>query len=133
MVREPEVLKVMLDSERVPASKVRLPFVEPLSSATNALASEVFKTTLLLAAVTRFQYASTALTTTALANTLPALCASGTPAFPDRVPGAAVSPGKRIWSFTAAPRLTVRAGLMPGSLVLSVTSAAVRVVVLLAA
>ena len=46
--------------------------------------------------LTRFQFASTALTVTL--NAPPAVCAVGVPVLPVAVPGAAVSPGRRIWS-----------------------------------
>ena len=60
--------------------------------------------------LTRFQLASTALTVTL--NEPPAVCAVGVPVLPVAVPGAAVSPGSRIWSFANAPGLTVVAGLV---------------------
>src|ERR1700704_3707301 len=60
--------------------------------------------------VTGFQLASTALTVTVKAP--PAVCALGAPVLPDAVPGAAVSPGIRSWSFANAPALMVVAGLV---------------------
>src|SRR4029077_4894927 len=47
--------------------------------------------------LTGFQLASTALTVTL--KLLPAVWAEGAPVLPEAVPGAAVSPGIRIWSF----------------------------------
>src|SRR6185437_3378796 len=60
--------------------------------------------------LTTFQFASTALTTTLKAP--PAVCADGLPVLPEAVPGAAVSPGSRIWSFVNAPALIVVVGLV---------------------
>ena len=57
-----------------------------------------------------FQLASTALTVTL--NEPPAVCAVGVPVLPVAVPGAAVSPGSRIWSFANAPALIVVDGLV---------------------
>ena len=54
--------------------------------------------------------ASTALTVTL--KLLPAVWAEGAPVLPDAVPGAAVSPGSRIWSLAKAPVLIVVAGLV---------------------
>src|SRR6058998_12335 len=62
MVRVPAVLKVKVDNERVPETKVMLPAVAPLSSATVALLSELVIVTLGVALVTTFQLASTART-----------------------------------------------------------------------
>src|SRR6185312_7477508 len=61
-------------------------------------------------AVTGFQLASTALTVTLKAP--PAVWADGVPVLPEAVPGAAVSPGSRIWSFANVPALIVVAGLV---------------------
>ena len=60
--------------------------------------------------VTTFQFASTALTVTL--NESRRSSADGVPVLPDAVPGAAVSPGSRIWSFANVPPLTVIAGLV---------------------
>ena len=60
--------------------------------------------------LTRFQFASTALTVTL--NEVPAVCADGVPVLPVAVPGAAVSPGSRICSFANAPALIVVDGLV---------------------
>jgi hypothetical protein len=57
-----------------------------------------------------FQFASTALTVTE--NGTPAVWEVGVPVFPVGVPGAAVSPGRSIWSFVNAPALTVIGGLV---------------------
>ena len=77
--------------------------------------------------VTRFQLASTALTVTLKA--VPAVRALGVPVLPVAVPGAAVSPGSRIWSFANAPALIVVAGLVLAVIAPFVTSVAVTVAV----
>src|SRR3989304_9516173 len=74
---------------------------------------------------TTFQFASTAFTVTL--KEVPAVCAVGDPVFPLGVPGAAVSPGKRIWSFVNAPGVTMIEGLVFGLLPPSVASVAVTV------
>ena len=76
-------------------------------------------------ALTRFQLASTALTVTL--KPVPAVCADGEPVLPVPVPGAAVSPGIRNWSFAKAPALIVVAGLVFGLLAPLVMSVAVKV------
>src|SRR5205823_6124756 len=107
-VRVPTVLKVKLESARVPATNVRFPAVAPLSSAIVALASELVTVTLVVAVLTTFQLASTALTTIPLAIAVPAVCAVGAAAvLPVAVPGAATSPGTKICSFVTAPAFTV--------------------------
>src|SRR5439155_52914 len=112
-VRVPTVLKVKLESARVPATNVKFPAVAPLSSAIVALASELLIVTLVVAVLTTFQFASTALTRTPLAIAAPAVCAVGVAAvLPVAVPGAATSPGKRICSFVAAPAFTVTLALV---------------------
>ena len=58
---------------------------------------------------------------------LPAVCALGVPVLPVAVPGAAVSPGIRIWSFANAPALMVVAGLVFAVIEPLVTSVAVNV------
>ena len=60
--------------------------------------------------VTGFQFASTALTVTLKRCRRSARC--GAPVLPEAVPGAAVSPGSRIWSFAKAPPVIVVAGLV---------------------
>src|SRR5712691_4474049 len=74
---------------------------------------------------TGFQPASTALTVTV--NALPEVRALGVPVLPEALPGAAVSPGSRIWSFVNAPALIVVAGLVSGLLEPSVWSVALTV------
>src|SRR5206468_5105202 len=74
---------------------------------------------------TTFQLTSTALTVTSKA--VPAVWASGVPALPLGVPGAAVSPGASSCSFAKAPELTGIAELVLAVLVLSVTLLAVTV------
>src|SRR5439155_18163552 len=126
MVRVPAVLKVKLERVRVPATKVMLPAVAPLSSAMAAFVSVLLMVTLGVALLTRFQLASTALTTIPLAIAVPAVCAVGVAAvLPVAVPGAATSPGKRICSLVTAPALTVIGGLVLAVLRPSVMSVAV--------
>src|SRR6185312_640765 len=74
---------------------------------------------------TGFQFASTALTVTL--NDDPAVCAFGAPVLPLAVPGAAVSPGIRIWSLAKAPALIVVAGLVLAVIAPFVMSVAVKV------
>ncbi len=75
--------------------------------------------------VTGFQLASTALTVTV--NEEPAVCAVGVPVLPVAVPGAAVSPGIRIWSFEKAAALIVVDGLVLAVFAPSLMSEAVNV------
>ena len=75
--------------------------------------------------VTGFQFASTALTVAL--KLPPAVCADGLPVLPVAVPGAAVSPGRRIWSFANAPALIVVAGLVLAVMPPLVMSVAVNV------
>src|SRR5439155_14432070 len=91
-VRVPLVLKVKLDKVRVPATNVMFPAVPPLSSAMVALESELVIVTFVVAVLTTFQLASTALTTIPLAIAVPAVCAVGVPVLLVAVAGAAVSP-----------------------------------------
>ena len=72
-MRVPEVLKVKLDKVRVPETRVMFPAVPPLSSAMVAFESELVIVTLVVAVLTRFQFASTALTTIPLAIAVPAV------------------------------------------------------------
>src|SRR5436190_18117497 len=74
---------------------------------------------------TKFQLASTALTIRLKAA--PAVSVLGVPTFPLVVPGAAVSPGAKIWSLAKAPGLTVIAGLVLPVIPVCVESDAVRV------
>ncbi len=76
---------------------------------------------------TGFQFASTEFTVTL--NGVPEVCAVGEPVLPLAVPGAAVSPGRRICSFEAAAALTVRFELVFGLLAPLVASLAVIVAV----
>jgi len=108
----PAVLKVRLDSVRVPETRVKLPAVAPLSSAMLALGSEVVSVTFGVAPGTTFQLASTALTTLPFRIALPAVSAVGVPVLPVVVPGAAVSPGNRSCNFVTAPALTTIEGLV---------------------
>src|SRR5438477_527839 len=123
----PAVLKVKLDKVRVPATSDRLPGVAPLSSAMAALLSVLVIVTLVVALLTTFQFASTALITIPLAIAVPAVCAVGAAAvLPVAVPGAATSPGSRICSFVTAPALTVTLALV---LAVNVPPASVAVTV----
>src|SRR3954469_24827845 len=75
--------------------------------------------------VTGFQLASTALTVTVKLE--PAVWVEGLPVLPVPVPGAAVSPGIKSWSFANAPALIVVDGLVLAVLEPSVESVAVTV------
>src|SRR5439155_361378 len=123
----PAVLKVKLDKVRVPATSVRFPVVAPLSSAITALPSELVMVTLVVAVLTTFQLASTALITMPLGIGVPEYWSDGVPILPVAVPGAVVYPGTKIWNFTKAPVLTEMAGLVLAVLVPSVMSEAVTV------
>ena len=61
-------------------------------------------------AVTEFQFASTEFTVTV--NGVPAIWEAGLPVFPLEVPGAALSPGAKIWSLAKLPAETVMPGLV---------------------
>src|SRR6266516_4660545 len=79
-------------------------FVPPTSAALAgrvALLSDEVIPSVLLTLLTRFQLSSTALTVTL--KGAPADWAAGVPVLPVAVPGAAVCPGARIWSFVNAP------------------------------
>lgn len=125
IVLVPAVLKVRLDKVRVPATRVTLPAVAPLSSAIVALGSVLVMVTLGVDVGTTFQFASTALIMTPLVRTVPAIWSDGLPVFPVVVPGTADSPGSRTCSLVAAPALTVIGGLLLAVFVGSVTSVAV--------
>ena len=75
--------------------------------------------------LTGFQFASTALTVTV--NAAPEVRALGVPVLPEALPGAAVSPGRRSWSFVKAPASTVVDGLVSALFEPSVWSVAVTV------
>jgi hypothetical protein len=75
--------------------------------------------------LTRFQFASTALTVTA--NEPPTNWVDGVPVFPVDEPGTAVSPGTRSCSFVNGPALTVMDGLALSDFEPSVTSLAMTV------
>src|SRR5262249_19081870 len=79
IVRVPTVRNVKDDNVRVPETKVMLPAVPPLSSATIALGSVAVIVTFGVAPATTFQFASTALTVIPLAIAVPAACALGEP------------------------------------------------------
>ena len=88
--------------------KVTLKIWAPLASAVPpggiALLSVEVMPTVSLTVLTRFQFASTALTVTL--NAAPAVRAVGVPVLPLPVPGAAVSPGVSSWSLVKAAGLT---------------------------
>src|SRR5439155_25783113 len=115
-VCEPVVLSVTL-AVLVPADNA------PLAGSVAAESLEVMPTVCVL--LTRFQFASTALTVAL--NAVPAGWAVGVPVLPVAVPGAAVSPGTSTCNFTNAPAFTVMDGLVLEVLLPSVTSLAVMV------
>src|SRR5262249_4623214 len=90
-----------------------------------ALASEEEIPTVSAALVTRFQFASAALTVTL--NGTPAICGKAAPVLPVGVPGAGVSPGRRISSLAKARALTAPAGLVLAGMAECVTLDAVMV------
>ena len=92
----PTVRSVML-KVRVPAENVALP-------GKVALLSEEVSPARSVTVLTTFQLASTAFTVTL--KVVPAVSAPGVPVLPVPVPGAAVSPGVRSWSFVNAPAVT---------------------------
>src|SRR5438477_8498244 len=116
IVQLPALLKVTA-KVRVPADSEALDGFVPFVSVV------VMPTVSVL--LTRFQFASTALTVTLKA--VPVICAAGVPVLPVALPGAAVSPGASSCSFTKAPALTVMDGLVLALLLPSVTSVAVKV------
>src|SRR5207247_2863407 len=95
----------------------------PLAGSVAAESLEVMPTVCVL--LTRFQFASTALTVAL--NAVPAGCAVGVPVLPVTLPAAAVSPGTSTCNFTNAPELTVIEGLELEVFVESVRSLAVSV------
>src|SRR5262245_58846734 len=92
-VRLPEVFKVTL--------KVPVPDVSAALLGNVALASDEVMPTVSVTVLTKFQFASTALTVTL--NVAAALCAAGEPDLPVPLPGEAVSPGARICNFANTP------------------------------
>src|SRR5262245_13838105 len=116
------VLLVLLPSVTSDAVIVWLPAVlnvtlndcVPVASAALAgavaLASLNEMPTVSFTLLTRFQFASTALTVTL--NAPPALWAEGVPVLPVALPGDVVSPGTSSCNFAKAPALTVMAGLV---------------------
>src|SRR6266542_2265237 len=115
--RLPAVLRVTLN-EPVPANSAAL-------TGRLACASLEVIPTVSVTVLTRFQFASTALTVTLKA--VPASLAEGVPVLPLTVPGAAVSPGTRICNLANGPGLTVIDELAPGVFPLSTASPAVTV------
>src|SRR4051812_31405856 len=101
--------------------KVVVPATRAAGAGGVAFASLVLSATVSVAE-TGFQFASTALTVTL--NDAAAVCADGLPVLPEADPGAAVSPGSRIWSFANAPALIVVDGLVLAGLEPSVESGA---------
>jgi hypothetical protein len=113
----PAVLSVTL--------RVRVPDDNAALAGRAALLSDEFRVTVSAVAFTRFQFESTALTTTL--NAVPAVCVEGVPVFPVALPALAVSPGRSNWSFEKAPALTVIEALVLAVLLPSVKSVAVTV------
>src|SRR4051812_16698098 len=122
----PSVWSVALTVHDPALFSERLKVVVPATSAFGAGGVE-FVSLVLIATVsadeTAFQLASTALTVTL--KVPPAVWPDGTPVLPDAVPGAAVSPGRRTWSFANAPGSTVVHGLVSAVIEPLVTSVAV--------
>src|SRR5216117_2501199 len=85
--------------------KILLPDTKLALAGRVALPSVAVRPTVCVTLLTTFQSASTALTVTLKAA--PELRAVGVPVLPVVVPGAAVSPGTSICSFTNAPAVTV--------------------------
>src|SRR5437763_1407756 len=112
----PAVLRVTL-AVRVPADNA------PLAGSVALASLEVIPAVWVL--LIRFQFASAALLVTLKA--MSAVRAVGVPVLPVVVPGAAVSPGRRICNLANAPGLTVMDGLVLAVLVPSVISVAVTV------
>ena len=104
---------------------VCVPLLSAVSAGRLAFVSVPVIRTVSLTLLTRFQFASTALTV--MLKALPAVRALGVPPLPEAVPGAAVSPGTRSWSFTNAAGLTVSADETADALLPSVLSVAVTV------
>ena len=117
IVRVPAVLRVTL--------KLPLPPDNPVFAGKLALLSVEVKPTLSITVETTFQFASTAFTVTLKA--VPAVCALGVPVLPALVPGAAVSPGSRIWSFVKPDALSGMAVLVLLAIAACVVSEAVTV------
>src|SRR5437870_10935562 len=74
--------------------------------------SELVIVTLVVAVLTIFQFASTALTRMPVMIGDCAVWEFGVPILPVEVPGAAVSPGAKICNFVTAPAVTVTDGLV---------------------
>src|SRR5437773_1023917 len=113
----PAAFKLML--------KVRGPATSAALAGRTAFASEEVVPTVSVMVVTGFQLASTALTVTL--NGVPEVCAVGVPVLPVAVPGAAVSPGRRICSLANAPAVAMMAALVLAVLLPSVMSGVVMV------
>src|SRR5438128_5450153 len=78
--------------------------------------------------LTRFQFASTALAVTVKA--VPVVRAVAVPVLPGAVPGAAVSPGIKSWSFAKAAGLTAMLGVVVAVWLLSVRLRVIAVALL---
>src|SRR5438552_9663521 len=89
---------------------VRAPAVNAPLAGSVALESLEVMPTVCVTVLTRFQFASTALTVTL--NAVPVGWEVGVPVLPVTLPGAAVSPGTSTCSLTNAPTLTVMDGLV---------------------
>ena len=86
--------------------KVCVPPTNAALGGSVALASLDAIPTMSVSVFFRFQFASTALTVTL--NATPTVCDDGVPVLPEAVPGAAVSPGTKSWSFVNGPALTIK-------------------------
>jgi hypothetical protein len=114
----PAVLNVML--------KATVPPTKAVFAGKLALLSAELIPTVSVDVLTRFQFASTALTV-ALKDA-PAVCGEGVPVLPVALPGAAVSPGTRTCNLLKTPALTVIDELVLARMATWVTSEAVTVV-----
>ena len=102
IVEEPATARVTANCP-VPADKLAV-------AGSPALLSLEVRATEGVEEVTMFQYASVALTV--YKSGIAATCPVGVPVFPDVVPGAADSPGRRICSLFTTPAPTVTAALV---------------------
>src|SRR5436305_1617827 len=102
-------VKVALPAVLAVIENVLVPATSAALAGSAAFASELVIATVSVE-VTGFQFASTAFPVTLKLE--PAVCADGEPVLPEALPGAAVSPGMRSWSFANAAALIVVAGLV---------------------
>src|SRR5262249_23748768 len=102
-VQLPAVLKV--------TAKVCVPATSAALAGFVSFASVVVMPAVAVTVLTKFQFASTALTVTF--NAVPAVCGVGVRVLPQPLPGEADSPGTRICNLTNAPAFTVIVALVP--------------------